>query len=196
MDELFPHSDSVDYTRLQMTPEGMYSLTKRRDSEKIVQFMSDAIGDLKHKTITDATACVGGDSIQFALSFQKVHSVELKHDNFIVLQNNIRAYGLDNVFLHKGDVTRIFKWKTDVLYVDPPWGGPRYRMLRLLDVFLSNIRLDIWIETILKADDRPKYIFLKLPYNYKFSRLQLLPNIESVRFYNLSRFVLVLLTTG
>lgn len=196
MDELFPHCDNVDYTRLQMTPESVYSLTKRRDSEKIVQYMSESIGDLKHKTITDATACVGGDSIQFALSFQKVHSVELKHDNFIVLQNNIRVYQLDNIILHKGDVTKLFKWFTDVLYVDPPWGGPEYRTLRILDVFLSNIRLDIWIEGILRARKHPKYIFLKLPHNYNFSRLRFLPNIESLRFYRIRRFVLVLLTTG
>jgi len=196
MDDLFPHCDSVDYTRLKITPEGLYSITKRRDSEKIIQYMSEVIGDLSHKTITDATACVGGDSIQFAFAFKKVHSVELKYDNFIVLQNNILSYDLNNVILYKGDITKIFNWNTDVLYIDPPWGGPKYRMLRTLDIFLSNFRLDIWIEHILKRDNHPKYIFLKLPYNYNFSRIQFLQNVESVRFYRLSRFVLVLLTAS
>ena len=196
MDDLFPHRDQLDYTRLQITPEGLYSITRRRDSEKIVQYLTHMIGDLTNKSITDATACVGGDSIQFAFVFKKVHSVELKHDNFIVLQNNVQAYGLQNIFLHEGDVTKLFNWNTDVLYIDPPWGGPEYHKLRVLDLFLSNLRLDVWIEMILKQNKYPKHIVLKLPRNYKFARLHFLPNIESLHFYRVSGFILVLLTTS
>jgi 16S rRNA G966 N2-methylase RsmD len=196
MEDVFPHNDTVDYSKLQMTPEGLYSITRRRDSEKIVQYLKDTIGDLSKKTITDATACVGGDSIQFALSFHKVHSVEWKHDNFIVLRNNVQAYGLQNITIHEGDVTKLLNWKTDVLYIDPPWGGPDYHTLRSLDVFLGNIRMDVWLESILKEDKYPKHIVLKLPRNYNFTRLHFLPNVESVYFYRIRGFVLVLLVTS
>lgn len=195
MEDVFPRKEDIDYTRLQMTPEGLYSITRRRDSEKIVQYLKDMIPDIAHKTITDATACVGGDTIQFAMAFQKVHSVEWKRDNYIVLQNNISVYGLHNVYLHEGDVTKILNWKTDVLYIDPPWGGPHYYTIPSLDVFIGHIRIDNWIESILKRDTYAKYIVLKLPRNYNFSRLHFLPNIESSHLYRIRGFVIVLLKT-
>lgn len=196
MEDVFPYKENIDYTRLQMTPEGLYSITRRRDSEKIILYLQDMIGYLSHQTITDATACVGGDTIQFGLAFQTVHSVEWKHDNFIVLRNNIETYGLQNIVLHEGDVTKIFNWKSDVLYIDPPWGGPQYRTLRSLDVFLANMRLDVWVESLLKQPKYPKHIVLKLPRNYNFTRLRFLPNVESTHFYRVRGFVIVLLTTS
>jgi hypothetical protein len=38
-------------------------------------------------TITDATACIGGDTINFAFYFGHVHSIEINKENFEVLEN-------------------------------------------------------------------------------------------------------------
>ena len=193
MEAYFPFKERVVYSDLILTPEGLYSVTKRIDGERLIAFLNGMIPDIRKQTITDATACVGGDTLLFSLHFKKVESIEWKRHNMAALQNNVEVFGAGNVVLHEGDATRVFNWKTDVLYVDPPWGGPDYRKLQNLELFIGSYRLDKWIEEILKRTDRPKTVVLKLPRNYNFARLNFLPNVESTHFYRIRNFVVVLL---
>jgi len=193
MEAYFPFKERVVYSDLILTPEGLYSVTKRIDGERLIAFLNGMIPDIRKQTITDATACVGGDTLLFSLHFKKVESIEWKRHNMAALQNNVEVFGAGNVVLHEGDATRVFNWKTDVLYVDPPWGGPDYRKLQNLELFIGSYRLDKWIEEILKRTDRPKTVVLKLPRNYNFARLNFLPNVESSHFYRIRNFVVTLL---
>lgn len=191
MDEVFPLREGVDYKRLKLTPEGEYSITRRRDADRILTIISKTVGGLKTKTVTDATACNGGDTIHFALNSRYVNSIELNEENFKVLQNNVEVYGLENVTLHNGDCTKVFNWKTDLLFVDPPWGGPSYKENETLELYLSEKRLDEWLEQVLLRKLRPSYIFLKLPHNYNFNRLNFLSNIEIIKPYRIRNYILV-----
>ena len=193
MEAYFPFKERVVYSDLLLTPEGLYSVTKRIDGERLIAFLNGMIPDIRKQTITDATACVGGDTLLFSLHFKKVESIEWKRHNMAALQNNVEVFGAGNVVLHEGDATRVFNWKTDVLYVDPPWGGPDYRKLQNLELFIGSYRLDKWIEEILKRTERPKTVVLKLPRNYNFTRLNFLPNVESSHFYRIRNFVVTLL---
>ena len=183
--------EGIDYKRLKLTTEGEYSVTRRRDADKILSIMERIVGDLKTKTITDATGCVGGDTIQFGIRCRFVNSIELNEDNFKVLQNNVEVYGLENVTIHHGDSTKVFNWKSDILFVDPPWGGPAYRDNQTLELYLSNRRLDEWLEEVLLKKIRPNYIFLKLPSNYNFNRLNFLSNIEYIKPYRIRNYILI-----
>ena len=194
MDEIFLHREDIDYTKLKLTEEGSYSVTRKKDAERIISLMTYVVGDLKTKTITDATGCVGGDTIHFAVNYNFVHSIELNKQNFEALHNNVELYNLNNVALHNGDATKLYNWKSDVLYVDPPWGGPQYKENKNLDLFMSDKRLDLWLEEILHRKNRPNYIFLKLPYNYNFSRLNFLSNVEYIRPYRIRGYLLISIT--
>ena len=174
-----------------MTEEGAYSITRKKDSDRIIACMKERLITTTDKTITDATGCVGGDTINFAINFKYVHSIEIKKDNYAALKANVIAYDLKNVKLYNGDATIGYNWYTDVLYVDPPWGGPNYKEHPLLDLNMSNKRLDVWLEEILLRETRPSYIFLKLPQNYNFQRLTFLPNVDSTRQYQIRRFILL-----
>jgi hypothetical protein len=191
MEDIFLHKEGVDYTQLKLTEEGLYSITRRKDAERAVGIMRSTVGDLKTKSITDATACAGGDTLHFANAFQLVQSIEMNEQNFEALQNNVRLYGFENIILHRGDATKLFNWKSDVLYVDPPWGGPQYKEQTALDLVMSGKRLDEWLEQILLRKNRPNYIFLKLPYNYNFGRLNFLSNIEHIKPYKIRGYVFV-----
>lgn len=191
MDEVFPLQEGIDYTKLVLTPEGEYSVTRRRDADRMLHVIAKVVGDLKTKTVTDATGCVGGDTIQFGLRCRFVNSIELNEENFKALQNNVNVYGLENVTLHHGDCTKVFNWKTDILFVDPPWGGPNYKENETLELFLAEKRLDEWLEEVLLKKIRPKYIFLKLPHNYNFKRLNFLSNIEYIKPYRIRNYILV-----
>jgi predicted RNA methylase len=194
MDEIFPLREGVDYTKLRITKEGEYSVTRRRDAERILGVIKAVLKDVRNKTITDATGCVGGDTIHFGFTFKSVDSIELNPENFEALQNNISVYGLKNVTLHQGDATTLFNWKTDVLYVDPPWGGPAYRESKNLDLFMTNKRLDTWLEEVLLRKNRPSHIILKLPQNFNFSRFNFLSNVDFIKPYRIRSYVLVIIT--
>lgn len=194
MEELFPHKKNIEYTNLQTTQEGLYSITKRRDSERIISIINQNVKDIHKKTITDATGCIGGDTIQFALAFEYVHSIEVNSENFKILSNNTKVFGLTNILLYNGDATSIFKWNTDVLYLDPPWGGPEYKSKTNLDLTIGSKRIDVWLEEVLIRKNRPSYIFLKLPHNYNFKRLNLLVNVDIIKPFRVRNYVLVCIT--
>jgi hypothetical protein len=123
---------------LKTTIEGSYSITRRRDAERIMIVLSNIFKDTSKLTITDATACIGGDTLNFALKFGHVHSIELSEENFEALENNVQAYNLHNVTLYQGDCTKLFNWNTNVLYIDPPWGGKDYKKHKELDLFVGK----------------------------------------------------------
>ena len=191
MKKLFPDKEGVDYSALKITPEGLYSITKRADGQKIINAMISVIGSPRKKTITDVTGNVGGDTILFGMFFKQVDSIELDKDNFSALQNNVEVFGLNNVKLHNGDSTKIYKWKTDVLYIDAPWGGPSYKEHVDLDLYLGTHRVDEWLATVLKRPSRPKHVFLKLPRNYNFTRLTDLPNIKDIHHFQIRGYDLI-----
>jgi predicted RNA methylase len=191
MEDLFPLKEGIDYSKLKITQEGSFSITRRRDAERIMNIISFIVKDLSHKTITDLTACCGGDTINFALHFQKVHSIELNKENFEALENNIGVYDFDNVEIYNEDSVNFYDWYTEIIFIDPPRGGPNYKDTKKLDIEISKKRLDKWIEEILLRKSRPKHIFLKLPSNYNFDRLNFLSNTNFVKAYQIRSYVLI-----
>lgn len=172
IEQMFPRKSGVKYSQLKMTPEGEYSITTRKDGETLFKHMKSVLKTTKDKHITDLTGNVGGDTILFGLHFGKVDSIELNPENFEALQNNVDVFGLKNVTLHLGDSTKVFDWKTDVLYIDAPWGGPDYKEKAELDLYLGDVRVDTFVNDVLKRENRPDYVFLKVPRNYKFDRFE------------------------
>ena len=177
-EELFPKKSGVKYSKLKMTPEGEYSITKRKDGETLLKHMKSVLKTTKDKHITDLTGNVGGDTILFGLHFGKVDSIELNPENFEALKNNVEVFDLKNVTLHQGDSTKIYNWKTDVLYIDAPWGGPDYKEKAELDLYLGDKRVDEFVKEVLARDNRPEYVFMKVPRNYKFDRFE---NVEKFK---------------
>ena len=193
MEDLFPYKDGLDYSKLKITDEGSFSITRRRDAVRIINLLKYVFHNLSNYTITDCTACVGGDTINFSYIFKKVHSIELKNDNYQALKNNVSVYDLRNVSLYHGNCIEIFDWQTDILYIDPPWGGRDYRNQSLIDSYLSDVRLDTWLDNILMRPNRPSAIIMKLPSNYNFTRFNFLPNIDIIKPYQIRSYVIVII---
>ena len=190
MEVLFPKKAGVDYSKLKMTPEGEYSITKRKDGEVLLAHMKSMIKGIKSKSITDLTGNVGGDTILFGIHFKDVKSIEMNPENFEALKNNVEVFGLKNVDVMQGDSTKVYVWKTDVLYLDPPWGGPEYKTKTELDLYLGDERVDLFLDRILKQDTKPDYIFMKLPANYHFDRLKDL-SVTKLKKFKIRGFVVV-----
>jgi len=191
MEKFFPYLEGVDYSRLLLNKEGKYSITRRNESEQIIDFMYLMMEDLENKEITDATGCMGGDTINFSLHFKNVRTVEMNPENYNFMQNNINTFGLKNIQLYCGDSTKMIDWVSDVIYADPPWGGPAYRNMQSVELFMGTKKMDAWLEDLMSGPYRPSFIFLKLPFNYNPGKLVFLPNFVKMNEIKIQNFFLV-----
>jgi hypothetical protein len=172
---LFP--PGADYDKLQITEEGKYSVSFYKDAQNVCNTIKKYVGI--NITITDATACNGGDTIMFAKNFKSVNSVEMNPDNYAVLENNVGVYGLTNVKLYNKDYNDCTHLQQDVLYFDPPWGGPEYSKQSLIDVLYVGVTP---IENFIEMPElqATKLFVYKLPKNYNTSRLKKLGGIVQI----------------
>jgi predicted RNA methylase len=197
---LFPYKRGVDMKDIQVTEEGKYSYTKQKDGEKTIQFLKRYISSLHTRSILDGTGNIGGDTILFGLNFHTVHSIELDPDNFKALTHNVGLYKLKNVHLHEGDTTELYKeYPSDILYLDPPWGGPDYKEKKELDLWLGSHRVDVFLRDSVLVKEalwKPIWIVLKLPFNYKWDRLDMLEGIESMHTLSIRNYRIVIMKVG
>lgn len=171
---LFPKKSGIDFSKLLLTEEGIYSISKPDDSEIISRKIEKVLG--RNIVITDGTANVGGNCINFAEKFIFVNAVEIDDMNFRVLQRNIRVFSLTKkVTLYKGNYMVLFnRIKQDVIFIDPPWGGRGYKDVDVLDLWLEDgVGKKIYIGNIVRrllSDRLAKMVVIKVPYNFSFTK--------------------------
>ena len=94
-------------------------------------------------TITDATGGMGGDTIIFAKNFKKVNVCEINLDHVLAIYNNLNIFNLINkVNLYHRDYLNIMNnLKLNIIFIDPPWGGPNYKKESTISLYLNEIPL-------------------------------------------------------
>ncbi|MEK7648374.1 MAG: RsmD family RNA methyltransferase [Patescibacteria group bacterium] len=120
---------------IQVDEQALFSITPE-------QHAIDHAKRLKGKIVLDALGCVGGNAIAFAQYCKKVYMIELDENRIKMAENNARVYGVSNKieFIHGDYFDEAPKIEADVVYLDPPWGGPDYIGLKKfkLDNFSPN----------------------------------------------------------
>jgi 16S rRNA G966 N2-methylase RsmD len=174
----FPKINNIipDYSLIRMSSTGKYSISRLEDSllttNEIINFYNNIIlnkDNFKNITITDATANAGGNTINFALNNLNVNSIELSINEYYRLKNNIDLYKnfTKNVKVFNADCLDLIynkKIYQDIIYFDPPWGGPSYKNYKNLGLSLDDKDIVDHIDNLLEN----KYcslIVLKGPYN-------------------------------
>ena len=147
--------------------------------------------EVKGLTITDATAGVGGDTLCFAQQFKKVNAVELVPLHCAIISHNLSVYKkrrkVDHLCANYVDVVGLYRpWPgnpvtQNVIYFDPPWGGPTYKTRRTVLLKLDNVPLFHIIWHILFYN-RADYIFVKAPKNVD---LHYFPSCTWVKIHNI-----------
>ena len=154
---LFPDSDQV-FNQV-ITNTGLYSIAKPKHAVQIARSIIN-VAPLA-KTILDATAGVGGNTLQFMKTFATTIAVEKDDVTSEALIKNLNAYKP----FYKGKVIPIKasfvellkKWNqaskqlpnVDVMYMDPPWGGtgcndqPNTSVYYLDNTLLSDVVLQM-----------------------------------------------------
>jgi len=166
--KLFP---PTNYTNLKYDTEGLYSLTNFNDADYISILLLENFTNYINLKILDGTGGLGGNTISFSKFFKNVTSIELNHDRFLMLKNNIEHYNLSNINLLNNDsVDYLFNNYTNynIYFFDPPWGGPNYKYEQNISLNLGSKSL-IDIILFLKQNTKEKIIVYKLPFNYDFN---------------------------
>jgi hypothetical protein len=72
---LFSKMSKEKRAQIQMDDEAWYSVTDQRTAERTSKLMMKLVGINAESTITDGTACVGGNVMSFSKFFAKVCSI-------------------------------------------------------------------------------------------------------------------------
>lgn len=177
--------ESVDYSKLVTNTEGRYSTILPFFTAQAVQIIR------KHFSVVDqvydATANIGGDSINIAFNFPraKVTAVEVNGGNAKILRRNVAAVGLEKQItcVEANCVADIEERadKYDFVYFDPPWGGTdvwkteKALMLKLSSADTNEPQLEVPIYEVVKrvfALNLSRAVVLKAPPNFDLAALE------------------------
>lgn len=110
--------------------------------------------------ITDATACIGGNSYYFIRDFKCVNLVEKDPQLFNLLKKNtnfqLNTYNCSYNWVK-------FILRQDIVFFDPPWGGPEYKSKKQINLYLDNIDI---LDIVNEIYSYTKLIALKVPNNF------------------------------
>ena len=181
--KLFPNDKNIKFEKLQLSNIGYYSMDKPAKAQEL----SDLIKKIMGKTdivITDANSNMGGNSINFAKNFKFVNSVEIIPFHCKILENNLSQYNLLNkVKIYCKDYLDVMlELKQDVIFFDPPWGGPAYKSIKNLNLYLDGINI---IDIINMLYRKAKLIVLRIPRNFNIIDLMRKTDFTNINIYKI-----------
>jgi len=122
---------------IQLDEESWYSVTP----EKIAKHIADKC---RCGLVLDGFCGVGGNAIQFAMNCDRVIAVDIDPEKIAMARHNARVYGVeDKIEFIVGDFFKIVpNLKADVVFLSPPWGGPKYLNQEVFDLKLMGGMMD------------------------------------------------------
>ncbi|KAI8590093.1 RNA cap guanine-N2 methyltransferase-domain-containing protein [Geranomyces variabilis] len=118
-------------------------------------------------TIIDAFCGAGGNSIQFAMTCKKVIAIDIDPVKLRCARHNAKLYGVeDKIEFVLGDALEVLARKdmrADVVFLSPPWGGPKYLKAEVFD-FCTMLPLD-GAEMFARASAITRNVCLYMPRN-------------------------------
>ena len=163
---------NINTNLIKLTKESKYSVTPWQEASFITNYIVKFFNS-KDITITDATANIGGNSIDFYNNgITHVNSVEIDPKTCEFLKNNLKVYGYESNNVYCNDYIDVYKnLNQDCVFFDPPWGGPDYIKKDNLDLFLGDVNVVDIIKNLFDMG-KIKLAVLKAPINYNSKNLQ------------------------
>jgi len=194
---LFDNNTPEIYKKLKIDTDSISYISTPKFSDKITKIILSHVKD-KNLNITDCTAGCGGDTISFLNAFNQVISIEQNLVRFNYLLNNIKSYNLQHKSrLFCGSFIKILPLLvdyTDVLYIDPPWGGKDYKKQKLLKLYIDDIPLETILLDYIKINKRTKHIVMKLPINYNLLFMyEKIKDYGKIYLYNLEKMFIIII---
>ena len=171
----------------------MYSVSPHWMSRTLVRILQK----LNVATVLDACACVGGDTMSLALAGFTVRAIEKDATRFDMLRNNLGkiGFGDSKISITCASIMTAPLTQVDAVYIDAPWGGPEYKTMKCVDLFLDG--LDVSEAVIRVWPHATICVVLKVPSNFNISGFykalaKALPDVQSCLFPERSASFIVL----
>jgi 16S rRNA G966 N2-methylase RsmD len=173
----------MQYKHILMDDVSKYSITlpdKANMISEIIKknyqliFPNDNLDEL---IITDAMACVGGNTLSFSMNFKSVIANEMNTTRFQYLVHNMKQYEKTNILFYNDNYLNLInKIDQHIIFIDPPWGGPIYKSQYKMDIMIQEdsekeVRLDEMIDKIF-LNPMTKMIIYKLPTNHNIENFK------------------------
>lgn len=177
----FPTDDPKVLDKIQMTEEALYSTTILNHADYIRDMIKSFYPDNQHKdlVVTDATSCIGGTIMSCVKPFGQINAVELNPVHATIMANNLSQVFPDD--FHKVNIINdnflsIYNkmGKSNVVIIDPPWGGLKYYQVKKLKLYLNDKdgeRVEM-MDIIRNLADYTDMVFARLPFNYDMDRTE------------------------
>ena len=148
-------------------------------------FIKDIVNnDIENTLIIDGTSSLGGNLISFIHHFKFIIGIEINNIRFNKLLHNLNNKFVLKFIKHKNFFKSTFSniilindsfnnyinficesnKKYKIIYLDPPWGGKKYKDYNSVILGLAGIPLHCLVKQIKELDDSI-IIILKLPKN-------------------------------
>lgn len=145
-----------------ITKEGAYSFTSSRYMDDILRHANKFfMGDIN--TASDITANIGASALTMA-DYYNVVAYEINEETFMIMEYNLSLFDKniecinDSFFNHISDINN-----TDLVFYDPPWGGPEYKEHETYDIVINDHGLED-VANLITTN-----IIMKLPLNADIS---------------------------
>ena len=170
---IFNTVDSIAL-RLRFTDVSVYSVTPfqqaKYTADTLLAFYT--LDELKTKILTDATSCIGGNTVEFAKLVKHVNAVEIETVHADILKSNLRELNVSNVTVIKNNYLNVVNMlKQDIIFIDPPWGGTTYKHRENIELCLANSNISISKLINEYLCNVCQILIVKLPTNYDFKKI-------------------------
>ena len=137
---LFSQESPEFHEAVQYDDVSLYSATDQISARAITQVILNLSKINTTSVITDATACIGGNTIEFARAFNHVQAIDIDSERVHMLAHNLKLLKLtQRVSVLEADYCKIYHTiKQDIVFLDPPWGGKRYKRFEQVRLFLGE----------------------------------------------------------
>ena len=171
--KFFPKTRYIN--KIQLSIDSCYSITLPEDTIKIIKYIKKDFPLVEY--IIDGTSNVGSTSIIMSMYFKFLYAFEINEITYNKLKNNVKLYNLKNIYVINYDIVQfmndieklnVIKYNINnfCLFLDPPWEGVFYKAYSQMDLKLGDIDILDFIKNI-----NIKYLVIKVPFNYNFSKL-------------------------
>lgn len=162
---LFSQESPQFHEAVQYDDVSLYSATDQMSARTIAQVLLSLPNIEESSVVTDATACIGGNTIEFARVFDHVQAIDIDSARVRMLKHNLNLLELDTrVSIQEADYCKVYSTiEQDIIFVDPPWGGKRYKRFEQVRLFLGKYDVADLAVLLLAHTN---HLVIKVPSNY------------------------------
>ena len=181
-DWLFSGLEPALRREVQLDDVAEYSVTDSVTADSLSALLLAFIP--AESTVTDACACVGGNTLSFARHFAHVQSCEYDRLRFDMLNHNLallsasstlssslqppRVPSVSTILASYLDVMPI--WRQDAVFIDPPFGAD-FELHSLVHPTLADRGMGQLVRQLFQQSRPTKAVLLKLPRNVDWRRI-------------------------